>query len=51
MKSVILKTSPVNESHTSENISAVLREVMDEWKLSDKIHCATTDSASKIKNE
>ena len=49
MKSVVLKTSPVNESHTSENISAVLREVMDEWKLSDKIHCATTDSASNIK--
>ena len=49
MRSVVLKTVHVNESHTSENIAAVLTQVTDEWNVSAKVHCATTDNANNIK--
>lgn len=49
LKSIVMKTTPVNEAHTSENIAAALKAITDEWKVSDKIHCATTDSASNMK--
>lgn len=48
LKSAVLETLHVPESHTSINLAATLLSITDQWQLSNKIHCAITDGASNI---
>ncbi|GFN87279.1 Zinc finger bed domain-containing protein 1 [Plakobranchus ocellatus] len=48
MKSHVLETSRMVESHTAENIASKLTRVMEEWKISDKISVVVTDNAANV---
>ncbi|XP_036345286.1 zinc finger BED domain-containing protein 1-like [Rhagoletis pomonella] len=49
-ESRVLATKEMTESHTSENIASLLRQVLEEeWKIFDKVVCITTDNASNMK--
>ncbi len=49
IKSPVLATRHVSESHTIVNLSKELTKITDDWQITSKIHCATTDGASNIK--
>ena len=49
MKSVVLQTRILNESHTGINTSEVLKAAAEEWGLSNKVFALTTDNASNMK--
>ena len=49
LDSHILNTYQVKMQHTGDNIAAELMKVADNWKISDKITRAVTDSASNMK--
>lgn len=52
LRSCVLQTRPIYESHTSEFLSEKLKEVVDEWKL-ERANCTipvTTDNAKNIVN-
>ena len=38
----------LNESHSGENMAALLTEVLEEWKVLDKTHVMISDSASNM---
>lgn len=52
MRSCVLQTRPIYESHTSEHLSEVLTDVVAEWKLErvNSIILVTTDNAKNIVN-
>ena len=39
----------LNESHSGENMAALLTEVLEEWKVLDKTHVMISDSASNMR--
>ena len=50
LKSLCLQTHYIPEDHTAENISGVLAETLQQWKLEDnRLVGITTDSGSNIK--
>ena len=50
LKSLCLQTHYIPEDHTAENISAVLAETLQQWKLEDnRLVGITTDSGSNVK--
>ena len=51
MKSAVLETCHVQESHTIINLASELKEITDHWKITQKIHCAITDGASNSKGQ
>jgi len=48
LKSTVLDTVQIQDSHTAENIGALLLNITDKWGITDKICCAVTDNASNI---
>jgi len=48
LKSTVLDTVQIQDSHTAENIGALLFDITDKWGITDKICCAVTDNASSI---
>ncbi|XP_065900618.1 zinc finger BED domain-containing protein 4-like [Dysidea avara] len=48
LKSVVLETVQIEDSHTAENIASTLLCITDKWNITDKICCAITDNASNI---
>ena len=48
LKSVVLDTAQIQDSHTAENIGALLLSITDKWGITDKLCCAVTDNASNI---
>ena len=48
LKSVVLETTQIEESHTAENIAAMLTDIANKWNLTEKICCVTTDNASNM---
>ena len=49
MKSAILSTYHVEESHTADNLLPILKNITDKWNVTSKVHCVVTDSGSNIK--
>ena len=49
LKSVVLNTTRLTVSHTSENLAAALKNITEHWGITDKIHCCISDSAANIK--
>lgn len=47
-KIVVLECLPFPEKHTAKNISRVLRRVLDEYKLSKKLHLVVRDNAINV---
>ncbi|XP_011409475.1 PREDICTED: zinc finger BED domain-containing protein 4-like [Amphimedon queenslandica] len=50
LKSAVLSTKHVDESHTAINLAAILKAITDEWNITDKVCCVTTDNAANITN-
>ena len=50
LKSAVLSTKHVDESHTAINLSSILKAITDEWNITDKVCCVTTDNAANITN-
>lgn len=49
-ESRVIATKEMEKSHTSENIAALLRHILDaEWNFFNKVVCITTDNASNMK--
>ncbi len=50
MKTVsrLLSTWCIEVSHTAENLAKELRDLVSEWKLTDKIAAVVTDNANNI---
>ena len=48
LKSVVLETTQIEESHTTENIGAMLTDIANKWNITKKICCVTIDSAYNI---
>ena len=48
IKSFVLSTYQVESSHTAENIACELKNVTDEWQITEKVVAAVTDNAANI---
>ena len=48
LKSVVLETAQIEESHTAENIGATLVPITDKWNITEKVCCVITDNANNI---
>ena len=48
LKSVVLETTQIEESHTAENIGATLVAITDKWHITQKVYCVITDNANNI---
>lgn len=48
MRSYVLETSHMDDSHTIVNLASTLKVITDKWNITNKIHCAVTDAASNI---
>ena len=48
LKSVVLETAQIEESHTAENIGATLVAITDKWNIKEKVCCVITDNANNI---
>lgn len=48
MKSVVLETTQVEDSHTAENIGATLVAITNKWSITEKVCCVITDNANNI---
>ena len=49
LKFVVLNTTCLTVSHTSENLAAALKNITEHWGITDKIHCCISDSDANIK--
>lgn len=49
LKSAVLSTHHVEESHTSENLLSIMKNITDKWNITSKVHCVITDSGANIK--
>ena len=47
-KKFILSIRKFSDAHTGKNMANLLRNLIEEWNLGDKIHCFVTDSARNI---
>lgn len=47
-ESILIECSAMEGSHTSANISIVLRRIAEEWKIANKINFFVTDNASNM---
>ena len=48
-KKFVLSIHKFSEAHTAKNMVDLLRNLIEEWKLGDKIHCFVTDSARNVR--
>lgn len=48
-KKFVLSIRKFSEAHTAKNMVDLLRNLIEEWKLGDKIHCFVTDSARNVR--
>ena len=48
LKSVVLETTQIEESHTAENTGATLVAITDKWHITQKVCCVITDNANNI---
>ena len=48
LKSVVLETTEIEESHTAENIGATHVAITDKWHITQKVCCVITDNANNI---
>ena len=48
LKSAVLETVHVDEAHTADNLASILTRITDEWNITDKVCCVTTDNAANI---
>ena len=48
LKSVVLETTQIEESHTAENIAPMLTDIANKWNIMEKICCVTTDNANNM---
>ena len=49
LRSVVLNTTRLTTTHTSENLAAALKGITDHWGITAKVHCCISDSANNIK--
>lgn len=49
IKSIVISTSELQESHTAQNIAQAIKTILEEWQLEDKIVTIVTDNASSMK--
>uniref|UniRef100_A0A1X7UJA9 BED-type domain-containing protein n=1 Tax=Amphimedon queenslandica TaxID=400682 RepID=A0A1X7UJA9_AMPQE len=49
LRSMVLNTTRLTTSHTSENLALALKEITDRWGITEKVHCCISDSANNIK--
>ncbi|CAH0717193.1 unnamed protein product, partial [Brenthis ino] len=50
LKYCLLDCIPLEESHSAKNLARLIKEICDEWNLSNKVLLAVTDNGSNIKN-
>ena len=50
LHSVRLKTLEVPQGHDAESLRGVLCSMLEDWKISDKVFCGTTDNGQNIVN-
>ena len=43
LKSVVLETIQIEESHTADNIGAALVAITNKWSIMEKVYCVITD--------
>ena len=48
-RSVVLSTSHLKSSHTSENLGKAMKDITDYWGITQKVHCGISDSANNMK--
>ena len=48
LKSVVLETTQIDKSHTTENIGAMLTDIVNKWNITKNISCVTTDNANNM---
>lgn len=46
LRSIVICTSEIGETHTAENIANVIRQILDEWQINSKIVTIVTDNAA-----
>ncbi|XP_052753998.1 E3 SUMO-protein ligase ZBED1-like [Galleria mellonella] len=49
LRSMVISTKELPEQHTAENIANILRTILSDWKIYDKIVTVVTDNASNMK--
>lgn len=49
LKSAVLDTKLLTESHTAQYLNSVLKDITQEWGISNKIVCFVTDGGANIK--
>lgn len=50
LKSIVLSCHPYSESHTSDNLSKKIKNVLQQWSVENKIVFAVSNNALNIKN-
>uniref|UniRef100_A0A1X7VSP8 HAT C-terminal dimerisation domain-containing protein n=1 Tax=Amphimedon queenslandica TaxID=400682 RepID=A0A1X7VSP8_AMPQE len=50
LHSAVLSTTHVDQSHTAVHLSEVLKNITDQWNITSKVVCVTTDNALNITN-
>lgn len=50
LKSILLDCVPLLESHTAKNIADCIKQICDEWCVTDKILLAVSDNGANIKS-
>ncbi|CAH1104318.1 unnamed protein product [Psylliodes chrysocephalus] len=48
LQSCILETKKIEGSHTAANLANIIEEILQEWKLCDKVICIITDNAANM---
>lgn len=48
LKSAVLDSKPVRDRHTGENIADALREILDDFGVSQKVVCFVTDNGANV---
>lgn len=48
LKSYVLTTSPLAQSHTADNLKEVVHQILTKWQIRDKVLCITTDNGSNV---
>lgn len=50
LKSIVLNCHPYSESHTTDNLSKKIKNVLQQWSVENKIVFAVSDNVPNIKN-
>lgn len=48
LKSCVLTTKPLTESHTAEHLKDIVHQILTEWEIRDKVTCITTDNGANV---